>query len=153
MQHLHGMAFQLKWKLPNSLTGTLFSTSCPFRQPWEREGGDALLVKGSPLQPQRGWRMLPLFLSVPRSWLMLAAFYLLVYRHSAGLSFVTGNRTNLRCAAGHWEQLSGGWRHLHPPSTRQDYTEQTERQSFMVRGTELDSLKRQITWPLEVHRF
>ena len=84
------------------------STSCPFKQPWEgrREGGVALLVKGNPLQPQQGRRMLPFFLSVTRSWLMLAAFYLSVYRHSARLSPVTGSCTNLRPAAGRWEQLS-----------------------------------------------
>ncbi len=100
-----------------------------------RGGGVALLVKGSLLQQQQGGRMLPLFLSVPCSWLMLAAFYLLVYRHSARLSSVAGSCTNLRCAAGRWEQLSWDWRHLHPLSTQQN-TEQIERKSFVVRSTE-----------------
>lgn len=84
----------------------------------------------------RGGGMLPLFLSVPCSWLMLAPFYLLVYRHSARLSSVAGSCTNLRCTAGRWEQLSWDCRHLHPPSTHQNYTEQTEGKSFMVRSTE-----------------
>lgn len=120
------------------------------------EGGRcwaALLVRGSWLQPQQGRRMLPLLLSVPCSWLMRAAFYLLVYRHSAGLSFVTGSCTNLRSAAGSWKQLSGGWRHLHPASTQQNYREQTGRQSFMLRILRLNICRRRITWTLEDHKF
>lgn len=74
---------------------------------------------------------------------MLAAFYLLVYRHSAGLGFVTGSCSNLRPAAGRREQLSGDWRHLHPPSPQRSYTRADGRAPWRGR----------IKWPLEDPRF
>ena len=139
---IYESVLQLKWLQPREIrwfSAVLWISLLhvlPFQTDLTgREEAVALLVKGS---PAGGGRMLPLFLCVPCSWLMLAAFYLLVYRHSARLGFVTGSCTNIRSAAGSWEQLSGVWRHLHPPSARHSHTEPTGRESFTVRGTEAE---------------
>lgn len=136
--------YHLNWNdLSESLTDQLwicFLLILPFQAALRV----ALVVKGSLLQPQQGGRMVPLSLSVPCSWQL---FTFLVYWHGARLTSVTGSCTNLRSAAGCWEQLSWDWRHLNPPHThplptpQQNYTQQRGREGVMIRSSAIESLK------------